>query len=159
IAYACARDEDKVLPQGLSGVAILWSIAATLVVTVACTLVATAGHDALPVIMQGNDKAHANLAVVSIVWLLSFVAIYALWRRRPHAALDLWLMVVMGAWLFDIALSAVLNAGRFDLGFYIGRVYGLLAATFVLGALLIENSRLYGLAVRERHRAERRASD
>jgi diguanylate cyclase (GGDEF)-like protein len=159
IAYACARDEDKVLSRGRSAAAIAWIIAAVLVVTVACTLVATAGHDALPVIMQGNDKTPSNLAVVSIVWLLSFVAIYALWRRRPHSALDLWLIVVMGAWLFDIALSAVLNAGRFDLGFYIGRVYGLLAATFVLGALLIENSRLYGLAVKERRRAERRASD
>ncbi len=28
--------------------------------------------------------------------------------------------------------SAVLNAGRFDLGFYAGRIYGLLAASFVL---------------------------
>jgi hypothetical protein len=57
--------------------------------------------------------------------------------------LDLWLMVVMCVWIFDIALSAVLNAGRFDLGFYAGRVHGLLAATFVLGVLLVENVMLY----------------
>ena len=38
----------------------------------------------------------------------------------------------MSAWVFDIALAAVLNAGRFDLGFYAGRIYGLLAASFVL---------------------------
>ena len=37
-------------------------------------------------------------------------------------------MVVLFAWLLDIALSAVLNAGRFDVGFYAGRIYGLLAA-------------------------------
>ena len=30
------------------------------------------------------------------------------------------------------ALSAMLNAGRFDLGFYAGRLYGLMAATLVL---------------------------
>jgi diguanylate cyclase (GGDEF)-like protein len=49
----------------------------------------------------------------------------------------------MCAWLFDIALSVVFNAGRFDLGFYAGRIYGLLAAGFVLIVLLIENGKLY----------------
>jgi PAS domain S-box-containing protein len=52
-------------------------------------------------------------------------------------------MVVMCAWVFDLALSAVLNAGRFDLGFYVGRIYGLLAATFVLIVLLLETGSLY----------------
>ena len=53
--------------------------------------------------------------------------------------LDVWLMVVMCAWLFDIALSAIFNAARFDLGFYAGRIYGLCAASFVLAVLLIDN--------------------
>jgi diguanylate cyclase (GGDEF)-like protein len=57
--------------------------------------------------------------------------------------LDLWLIVTMCAWLFDIALSAVLNAGRYDLGFYAGRIYGLLAASFVLIVLLHEHGKLY----------------
>ena len=38
--------------------------------------------------------------------------------------------------------SAVLNAGRFDLGFYAGRIYGLLAATFVLSILLLDTAAL-----------------
>src|SRR5205085_737043 len=55
-------------------------------------------------------------------------------------------------------LSAVLNQGRFDLGFYAGRIYGLVAATLVLVVLLVENSNLYGqlLKTRERERAEHR---
>ena len=36
---------------------------------------------------------------------------------RPHSVLDIWLMVAMTAWVFDIGLAAVLNAGRFDLAF------------------------------------------
>src|SRR5437879_11578452 len=52
-------------------------------------------------------------------------------------------MVFLCAWLFDIALAAVLNAGRFDLGFYAGRIYGFLAASFVLMVLLVENGKLY----------------
>jgi light-regulated signal transduction histidine kinase (bacteriophytochrome) len=87
--------------------------------------------------------------------MLSLVALGVLWRRRPHSVLDLWLMVVMCAWVFDIALSAVLNAGRFDLGFYAGRAYGLLAASFVLIVLLLENSVLYHRLV-EAHESERR---
>jgi PAS domain S-box-containing protein len=47
----------------------------------------------------------------------------------------------------DIALAAVFNAGRFDLGFYAGRIYGLLAASFVLAALLTEHSQLYARLV------------
>jgi len=54
----------------------------------------------------------------------------------------------MCAWSFDVALSSVLNAARFDLGFYAGRLYGLLAASFVLIVLLLETSALYGRAAR-----------
>ena len=57
--------------------------------------------------------------------------------------LDLWLIVAMCAWLFDIALSTVFNGGRYDLGFYVGRIYGLLAASFVLIILVLENGKLY----------------
>jgi len=63
-------------------------------------------------------------------------------------------MVVLCAWSLDIALSAVLNGGRFDLGFYAGRIYGLLAASFVLIMMLLENNRLYGLLI-EMHRNDR----
>ena len=110
----------------------------------ALTFLATAGQQSLPAIMQGNRYTPAMIGVVSSVWVLSLVALVVLWRRRPHTVLDLWLMVVMCAWVFDVALSAVFNAGRFDLGFYAGRIYGLLASSFVLLVLLLENGTLYG---------------
>ncbi len=109
----------------------------------ALTLLATAGHSALPAIMQGNRYTPVMVGVVATVWLASLLALALLWRRRAHSVLDLWLMVVLCAWLCDIALSAMLNAGRFDLGFYFGRVFGLLAASFVLGVLLLENGLLH----------------
>jgi signal transduction histidine kinase/CheY-like chemotaxis protein len=118
-------------------------IAAVVVAACGLTLLATAGAGLLPSIMAGNGYTPAMKLVVSTVWLLSILALAALWRKRPLSVLDLWLMVVMCAWLFDIALSAVLNAGRFDLGFYAGRIYGLLAASFVLIALLFETDALY----------------
>ena len=60
-----------------------------------------------------------------------------------RSLLNLWLMVVMGYWFCDITLSSYLNGGRYDLGFYAGRIYGALAASVVLAVLVLENARLY----------------
>ena len=48
----------------------------------------------------------------------------------------------------EIGLSAALNAGRFDVGWYAGRIYGLLAASLLLIVLLIENGRHYARLAR-----------
>ncbi len=155
IAYASLTEEGRETAPPRAPVVVLSSIAAVLAAVVGLTLLATAGQDSLPAIMQGHHYTPAMITVVSSVWVLSLLALLVLWRRRPHSVLDLWLMVVMCAWLFDIALAAVLNAGRFDLGFYAGRIYGLLAASFVLLMLLLENSMLYARLV-EAHESERR---
>src|SRR5712671_1211953 len=155
IAYALLKGEARDTTGAATGMAVLAGVAAVLVAVCGLTLLATAGQDALPAIMQGNHYTAAMIVVVSSVWVLSLVALAVLWRRRPHSVLDLWLMVVMCAWIFDIALSAVLDAGRIDLGFYAGRIYGLLAASFVLIVLLLENSVLYARLV-EAHENERR---
>jgi signal transduction histidine kinase len=141
IAYALPRNEAQ-LPRPWLGIAL--GVTAVVIAALALTLLATAGKAALPAIMSGNAYTPAMAGVISAVWLFSLAALAALWRRRPHSLLDLWLMVVMCAWFFDIGLSAVFNAGRFDVGFYGGRIYGLLAASFVLAVLLLENSVLYG---------------
>jgi two-component system sensor kinase FixL len=47
-----------------------------------------------------------------------------------------------------MALSAVLNGGRFDLGFYAGRIFGLLASSCVLIVLLLETVTLYARLAR-----------
>ena len=168
IAYARLKDDERAPdgPRGRPGGAVLSSVAAALVAAVGMTLLATAGQGALPAIMRGNNYTPAMIFVVSAVWALSLLALVVLWRRRPQSMLDLWLMVVMCAWLFDIALAAVLNHGRFDLGFYAGRLYGLLAASFVLVVLLLENGVLHArLAAahagerRERERAEQTSAE
>jgi signal transduction histidine kinase len=141
--------------------AIALSIALVAAATAGATLLATAGAGLLPPIMEGNRYTAAMLAVVGSVWTLSALALLVLWRKRPHTVLDLWLMVVLCAWVYDIGLAAVFNGGRYDLGFYAGRVYGLLAACFVLVVLLVENALLYRRLLdayegeqRERQRAQ-----
>jgi signal transduction histidine kinase len=157
-AYALLKGSGngEIQTRRRAGIAILVSVGAVLAIACALTLLATAAQQALPAILQGNRYTPAMTAVVSTVLGLSVVAVVFLWRQRPHTVLDVWLMVVMCAWFFDVALSAVLNAGRFDIGFYAGRIYGLLAATFVLVMLLIENSALYGRLVSAHGKHERR---
>src|SRR5258708_10346055 len=158
IAYALLKDRDRARrpPPGTRRLVAL-SVVVVLALVAGLTALTTVGHAVLPRVMQGNSYAPALTAVVSCVWALSLVALGVLWVKRPHSVLDLWLMVVLGAWLCDIALSAVLNNARFDLGFYAGRVYGLLAASFVLLVLLVETTALYARLARlfETERADR----
>lgn len=145
IAYALMKDQPKSSAQPRYSVhlSIVIGMLAILALVAALTLLVTLGHPLLPAIMVGNRYSPTMLVVISTIWLLSLAAFAALkWRRSP-SVLDLWLQVVMCTWLCDIALSAVLNGGRFDLGFYAGRIYGLLAASFILLVLLIESGMLY----------------
>src|SRR5262249_164227 len=141
------------------------ALAAVAVVTIDAllTLVATIGHAFLPVVIERNQYTGNMIGVATTFWLASIAAIVVVWVRKPHSVLDVWLIVVMCAWIFDVALVAVLNAGRFDLGFYVGRIYGLLAASFVLCVMLIETGGLYARAARsfelDRLERERRLNE
>jgi two-component system, sensor histidine kinase and response regulator len=115
--------------------------------TAVLTYVATGLEAHLPVIMYGDRYTGEMPLVVRTVWGLSLAALAFLWIRRPHTVLDVWLMVVMSAWLFDIALAAVVNQGRYDFGFYAGRIYGLVAVSLVLFVLLAENTKLHAQLV------------
>src|SRR5256886_16413753 len=142
LGYALLKDNDGgVKIKGSAGGAILGSSIAVAAAMSIATWIVTAKHGILPTLLSasGGSFTPILIGILSTLLFLSFAALVVLWFRRPHSVLDVWLMVVMCAWLFDIALSGVLNAARFDLGFYAGRIYGLCAASFVLAVLLFEN--------------------
>ncbi len=144
LGYVYYRNHAKDVLSDDFAPAILAAIGGVAVLAAALTLLATAGHDLLPRVMQGDNYSMLVTKGVSpAVWILTFVALLAVWRRNT-SVLDLWLTVVLTSWLFDIALAAVFGSSRFDLGFYAGRMYGLIAASIVLIALLAEMVRLYG---------------
>ena len=116
----------------------------------------TLGKDFVPPLLVNGAYTELYVFTVSTAWGLSFAAALLLWLRRERSALDLWLVVVMVAWLADIALGAGLNQQRWDLGFYAGRLYGLLAASFVVGMILLEQSGLYSLLAKETAKLEDR---
>jgi hypothetical protein len=150
VAYAFLRRDGRAGPVWTTG-QVRWIVVAAgagvAALTAALALLATLGHDLLPVVMQGGDYSLLVAKGVSpAVWLLTLLAIVMLWQRDIRV-LDLWLMLVMWIWLFDIALAAILGSSRFDLGFYAGRIFGLAAAGFLLIALVVEMARMYAGAV------------
>jgi signal transduction histidine kinase/ActR/RegA family two-component response regulator len=142
IAYTLLTRKSREV-RGPTGLAIGSTLVAVLCLACGATVLATAGSAMLPAVMENDRYSSEMLAVVAVVWGLSPVALVILWLRRPHSVLDLWLMVVLGAWIFDVGLSAVFNSGRYDVGFYAGRIYGLLASSFILVVLLVETTRLH----------------
>ena len=160
IAYSFAKQDDTPLAAPLASA--LWAAAAAIAVVAAATLLTTVGHGLLPtLLLPDNSYTAAMHAVILAVWMLSMLAVAAVWWRRPHTALDFWMMVVLVAWTCDIGLSAALNAKRFDLGFYAGRGFGLAASSFVMIMLVLETRGLYARLARsldiDRLAAEHRA--
>ena len=152
LGYALLKESGTA--AGVSGRLSTQSIWAAPVIAVASAvglaLLATAGQDLLPAVMHDNGYTGAMIGVVSTVWALCVLALAALWGRRRHSILDIWLMVILCVWLCDVALSAVLNAGRFDLGFYAGRIYGLAAGGALLIVLLLDSDSLYAQSAGQR---------
>jgi PAS domain S-box-containing protein len=159
IGYALLKDKDggpKITGSAIR--AALGSVIAVAAVMAFATWFVTARHDLLPTLISGGHFTATLTSTLSAQVLLSFTALSILWYRRPHSVLDVWLMVVMCAWMYDIALSGILNAARFDLGFYAGRLYGLCAASFVLAVLLIDNVALQGQLAQLLERLRRQAA-
>lgn len=158
IAYSLLKKSENNAPGPSSRVIILSALGAVLATVCALTLIVVAADRFLPILVADEHFTRAFSIISAFTCVLSLAALILLLSRRPYSVLDVWLAVTMCAWLCDIALSAVLDAGRFDLGYYAGRLFGLLASTFVLLMLLRETVVLYARVVRllEAEKHERR---
>jgi signal transduction histidine kinase len=85
--------------------------------------------------------------VVGPIAALFILALVLLWLRH-RSVLDLWLMVVLCAYIIEISLTAFPLPIRFSLGWYAGRIYGVLSGSLVLLILLGETTMLYGELLR-----------
>jgi len=143
IGYALRRRYEVASGRSHTGTPadVIWAAAGTVAVVCFLSLLASPGHQLL---LFGDSHASAMVAGNVVVCLLCLAAAAVLVSRPRYSILDLWLMVVVLAWMLAAALSTVLDAGRFDIGFYAGRLYGLLAAGLVPIILIVEASRLYG---------------
>jgi signal transduction histidine kinase/CheY-like chemotaxis protein len=119
---------------------VAWMAVTALGAGAALTLLATTGHNLLPRLADGGITTGAMLVAGGTVSALTLAALFVLLSRRPWSVLDLWLLVVLWAWLGAVVLCD--SSAPFDVGFYAGRLYGLLALSLVPLLLLVEASRI-----------------
>ena len=133
-------------PAGRAGTALL-ALLASGGLALAVVILTTAEGVPLPPLMSGNRYVAITQSVLVVAWMAHLVALAVLaWATRLRRVLDLWLALALAAMLIDLALSAVFVTGRFQAGFYLGRVYGLLGIAFVLFVLLRESVAAFGQA-------------
>ena len=143
IVYALLKDTPRHThrPAEVPVRAILLCVAGAVVAAMAMTWFATAGEPFDSDTIREGYTDHWHYGVM----LLTAAALLLLWRG-PRSILDLGLMLTLWALLLEYVLILP-GAGRFSVGWYAGRVMGLLSGLFVLLMLLIEMSRLYARTV------------
>ena len=153
IAYAMLARRDRrqdVEPPANGRSDAVVALSTTILLALGVVAVTVFADSILPPLMLGSIyRSPESRAVLAVAWLAHAFALVALARTtRMRRLIDVWMAVTLVALMIDLALSALLVGGRYQLGFYLGRVYGLLAASFVLAALLREASALYGKALK-----------
>ena len=142
---------------------IIIAVFAAVSLVLALATVVIMGHDMFPALMAGDRFTFAARVGVGIILVLPLAALATLSSRRPLSVLDLWLMVVMFAWFGEAFAGTLMSNGRFDVGWYVGRAYGVISSTAVLIILLSETIALYERSARsaaaERRERERRMKE
>lgn len=141
IAYSFLKHADRSADR--PGATTTRAMLATLACAAVLATLATVGSDWLPPMLTDNRYSSVFNIGRYGQWFVTGLALVILFARRSASALDMWLGVVLSAWFFEIGLVSVFNAGRWDVGFYAGRAYGLVASSFVLIMLLIEHGRMH----------------
>lgn len=147
IGYALVKDRD---PSGLKSQpdvhhSILISVASTVAAAAAVSAWCMTGGELLPRIMLDEARFVANwLYVVGApIGLLCGIALVVLWFRR-RSVLDVFLMVVLCAYLMEIPPHYFPFPARFSTGWYAVRLTSLVSSSIVLVVLLYEITSLYG---------------
>jgi signal transduction histidine kinase len=132
---------------------------AAVAAVIAATLLATRAIAVLPPLLR--DERHLTVTGQDLsggAAVLTILALAMLWRRL-RSVLDLWLMVVMCAYLIQLWLLSFPVPARFTIGWYSAQLFGLFAGSLMLIVLLVETTALYArlLAALRAQRHEREA--
>ena len=157
IVYALIKDTDPNTRywSGTARAAIVLSVVATVAGVCALTFFLAVQNSVLPRV-ELDPLRFSPLWLYFAVPMMSLIvlALLVLWFRR-RSILDLWLMVVMCAYVTEIWLSYFPLAITFGFGWYVSRIFGLFSSSLVLWILLYEITTLYArLAIVRVQRAE-----
>lgn len=160
LAYALLKNADPLGRDSQSSVraVIILSVAAVAAIVCGITWLIVASDSVLPSIMATRTQVSAAWRYVPEGGSLLCLAALIMLGLRRRSVLDLWLMVVLCTMLIEIVLLAGLSSGRFSVGWWAGRLYGLASTSVVLLVLLSETTMLYARLIRSVS-AERRARE
>jgi diguanylate cyclase (GGDEF)-like protein len=88
---------------------------------------------------------NAGVAISSVFCL---IAAYVLLRSAPLSTIHLWLAVSMLVWLLDLLMTNIMATGRYELGWYVGKLFGLISASTLLIVYIVENGANYSRLAR-----------
>jgi signal transduction histidine kinase len=160
IAYAWLKRRPAEEDTPSAAVAIRWAVVGSVLAAVAVIAAVLLAGDALPLLIVGESEFSATASIVTVLPLvLSGVAFVLLWRHRT-SVLDEWLTVALSASIAETALIVFVGASRYTVAFYVSRLFGVVVASAVLVALLVNMRRLYArlsiaVSALERQRAGR----
>ena len=164
IVYTLSKDAGDAVQRSSrsTGVTIGITIACVVMATAGLSWVAVAGAQYLPSLYETTTQQAPFARVVAIyLALLSTIALALLFVRR-HTILDQWLILTVLGWLPTFLVTVTFTVARFSLGWYMARVYALLAGSSLLFVLLTETLFLYArlanaVVLLRRERADRLA--
>jgi signal transduction histidine kinase len=144
-----SRFDARLAPRHI-GPAIVIAVVFAIGLTYACLLLSTVGAAHLPKIIAGDRYSANELAGNRpLLWPIVVATLIVLYvRTRARRVLDLWLCVVLFAGILEFVMTAIASNARYSFGWYAGHVYGVLAASVVLSALIIETVTLYARVIR-----------
>jgi signal transduction histidine kinase len=154
ISYALLKRYDRTKPllRRVVPLSIIVTVLGVIGLTYALLWLTTDGADLLPAIMADPIRPSLGWHFVPLV-VLSAIAVAVLWSRR-QSALDLWLLVVLEAWMLNALMFNHLVV-RFSVYWYFGRVFSAVATSLVLLVLIAEITVLYWRLARANTMLER----
>ncbi|MGX1309296.1 signal transduction histidine kinase [Amorphus suaedae] len=159
IVYLLLHDRSGGVSVRRTGPAIIASVAGSVLAACALGLLATTADSLLPHLMQDARQPSPAWRYIPLAAVVLYAAaLYLLWRRGD-SVLDLWLAVAIATVLLEVVMLSYVSAGsRLSLGWWAGRIFGLVSASVVLFVLLSEMTALYARLVRATA-TERRARE
>jgi signal transduction histidine kinase len=144
IVYVLLKNFDPLKGLSKAGLrrAVLASVGSVAALVLGATVLVTAGRALLPPIMVDAVRVNVEFYLLGPLYALIIVAIVLL-SLRLRSVLDLWLMVVVFAFMIEVTLSVYPSSARFTVGWYGSRVCALLYSTLLLFMLLMETTKLY----------------
>jgi signal transduction histidine kinase len=150
IAYALLKDADpgRWLWRGSASAAILASLVSSVAVVCVATYIVIAEDARLPRLVLNTARLSPLWTpVAGVLMVFDIAALVVLWSRS-RSVLDLWLRVVLCAYVVEIYLLTFPAPIRFSFEWYVARISALLSACLVLFVLLYEVTMLYTQLVR-----------